>query len=170
MTITSFWFWFFLLGVGVLYYLCPKKIRWTVLLVASLAFFVLACGWEMLGYLAFGTVTTYLGARLIFAAKSTKGKKWILFFTLLLVVGELAALKYVRFLLHTAGLIAGLFGAEFSLSFAGLAAPLGISYYTLSMIGYVLDVYWEKYPPQKNFLKHICLLFPAVDQRSDHPL
>lgn len=33
-----------------------------------------------------------------------------------------------------------------------LAAPLGLSYYSFKLIGYLLDVYWEKMPAQRHFL------------------
>lgn len=155
MSITSFYFWCFLIAVGFIYYLTPSKIKWCVLLVASIFFFVMACGWNMLAYLFFGVLTAFIGAKLIDGSKHPKRRKFYLIVTLVLMIGELAALKYVRFFLNTAGIISGLFGNRLEFSFTGFLAPLGISYYTLSLVGYVLDVYWEKYPHQRNVFKQL---------------
>lgn len=52
------------------------------------------------------------------------------------------------------------------LSGRGILVPLGISYYSLSAVGYMLDVFWRKTKPERNF---ICLLtvmtyFPHIIQ------
>ena len=97
----------------------------------------------------------YKRQKLIDGSKHPKRRKFYLIVTLVLMIGELAALKYVRFFLNTAGIISGLFGNRLEFSFTGFLAPLGISYYTLSLVGYVLDVYWEKYPHQRNVFKQL---------------
>lgn len=43
-------------------------------------------------------------------------------------------------------------------------APIGISYYTFMLIGYVLDVYWDKAKAQHNYLKFLMCVtyFPHI--------
>ncbi len=153
MTITSFSFWIFLLLFVCIYYLWPSKNRWLVLLCASISFFVLASGWQMILYMLFGVVVAYIGAYAIHCSSNTKTKKFIMFIVVLLIIGELASLKYVQFAAGTIGKIAELFGKRITFDAVSVIAPIGISYYSLSLIGYVLDVYWEKYAAEKNFFK-----------------
>ena len=43
---------------------------------------------------------------------------------------------------------------------------MGISFYTLQILGYLLDVYRKKYPPQHNFFKFMLFasFFPTILQ------
>jgi alginate O-acetyltransferase complex protein AlgI len=45
-----------------------------------------------------------------------------------------------------------------------LAIPLGISYYTFKLISYLLDVYWEKMPPETGFVRlaAFAAFFPQI--------
>ena len=47
-----------------------------------------------------------------------------------------------------------------------LILPLGLSFYIFQSIGYVVDVYWEKVEPQKNFAKMLLFVsfFPQMVQ------
>ena len=155
MSITSFYFWPFLLAALVVYYLTPSAKQWVLLLLASLAFSVLVCGWAALAYLLLGVMPAYLGARCVSSLESPRARKAVLAATLVLIIGELAALKYTTLISNIVGIFSGLLGTETGFSPWRLAVPLGVSYYTLSLIGYVLDVYWGKYPPQTNFLKQL---------------
>lgn len=46
----------------------------------------------------------------------------------------------------------------------GLAAPIGISFYTLQAAGYLLDVFWGKYPAEKNLAQYAVFVsfFPNI--------
>lgn len=135
-----------LAGALAVYYAVPGKLQWTVLLAASGVFFVTSCGWAMLPYLAAGVAVSCGGTRLL-ARASGKRRKLILAATLTLLLGELFILKYLNFIPSSVNVLARLFSFEWQMRTVSLAAPIGISYYTLSLTGYVLDVYWESYPP-----------------------
>lgn len=165
MTITSFSFWLFLLAAVPVYYMFPfKRFQWVLLVVYSGYFFVTVSGLPMILYLLYGVAVTWCGALLLHRIRNEKKKRAVLAVVLTLTIGELACLKYVSLAVNTTRIIAGALGREFSYQFAAIAAPIGISYYTLSMIGYVLDVYWEKYEPQGNFLKYLlfAIYFPQL--------
>ncbi len=53
-----------------------------------------------------------------------------------------------------------------SLGFRAVIVPLGISYYTFSAAGYLLDVYWKKAKPEKNFFLLLASMtyFPIIVQ------
>lgn len=162
MSITSFAFWIFLIAAVIVYYVIPLKYRWYVLLCASIMFFVMASGWEMLLLLLIIAADTYIGANVIAKAEQKK-RKYIIIAVILVALSELTILKYTSFFSCTINLMGNLFGADVYPVFR-FVAPLGISYFTLSAIGYVTDVYWEQYEPQRNFLKYLLyiLYFPAL--------
>ena len=185
MTLTSLSFFAFVLAVIVVYYICPKKFRWLVLLAASIAFYCIICA-KYLPYIVVTTLTTWGGALWIeYVNKSRKAQlkehkaEWDketksrfkqttvthkrLIVTLVLVInfGILGFLKYYDFF---GGAISSLFGWEFhELS---LVIPLGISFYTFQAMGYIIDVYWEKVEPQKNLAKFALFVtfFPQLVQ------
>lgn len=156
MSITSLKFFAFLIASIILYYIFPKKHRWSMLLVTSVAFFLLSGAHYLILYMLFGVIVTYIGTRLIDEKlKTEKAKKIVLFITIASIVIELATLKYINFIPTTVNGFTQLFNIGFNLNTINLLAPLGISYYTLSLIGYTLDVYWTTSKAQKNFFKHM---------------
>ena len=167
--------WAFLLFLAVLlpvYYLVPKRMQWIVLLLFD-ALFVCAAGTlgAVLMLVTIGTV--YGAARLLdalFAQQKTRiaamkqthtkeerkrerlrferKRRLVLIGCLVLNVGILFTLKYgaaigrlSAALLHTPA-----FGSDLMLT-------MGISFYTFSTIGYLLDVYRETIPAEKNPFK-----------------
>lgn len=155
MALTSFYFLCFYILVLLLYYLTPKKIQWIALLGASIVFYLFAGNWKMFLFVLYGAVVTYFGACFIERVKKERQRKVILIITILLALLTLFALKYINFFVYTARGMAKLFGTTLSIGTFQWIAPLGISFYTLSLIGYVVDVYWEISKPQKNFFRHL---------------
>jgi D-alanyl-lipoteichoic acid acyltransferase DltB (MBOAT superfamily) len=54
----------------------------------------------------------------------------------------------------------------YELNNVSVIVPLGISYYTFSTIGYILDVYWNRYEAETNFFRYLLyvLYFPHILQ------
>lgn len=164
---------------AVLYYCCPMRFRWVLLLLASYAYYAY-CGASALPFILLTTLSTWgsalaighIGERtkaelrekkaeLDAAAKkalkaSAKKKQRVLFFlTLLLNFGVLAVLKYsgpVTSLMNRPAL--------------NLLLPLGISFYTFQSMGYLIDVYNGKYAPERNPAKFALFVsfFPQLIQ------
>ena len=65
-------------------------------------------------------------------------------------VGALFLLKYINFGINTVNGIASFFREGELLHGLNWLVPLGISYYSLTLIGYVVDVYFEIAKPLKN--------------------
>lgn len=65
-------------------------------------------------------------------------------------VGVLFLLKYINFGINTVNGIASFFREGELLRGLNWLVPLGISYYSLTLIGYVVDVYFEIAKPLKN--------------------
>ena len=146
-----------------LYFIFPLKIRYIVLLIASL-FFYWTAGWQKLIFLGAAALVTYLCGLAIDALRNQDHKKAA---TGVLVFGLVCLLAMLIYAKAGDRLVKAL---EEVLQGKGLTltviVPLGISYYTLAAIGYLADVYWKKDRAQKNPLKLLLYLcyFPHILQ------
>lgn len=185
MALFSIRFAIFLIVLFPAYFLFPKryeKYQWTVLLLASYVFYAFA-GLDVMVFLVTTTVSTWYGAlklgqanawyreqakgmetaeRKALKRASTRKKRWILLAVCLLNFGILAVLKYANFFIEN---VNSLFGAG-TIAPLDLLLPLGISFYTFQSIGYVIDVYRDKYAPDKNLLQYALFVsyFPQIIQ------
>lgn len=150
MSLTGFEFIIFFAVLLCFYYLFPAKAQWIWLLLGSILFFISAGGIKMLLYLIYGIVIAYFGAIIIDTCKKVRNKFGTLSLVIALLTGELVVLKY---LFNLGSLFKSIFQLDGNIDMWKITAPIGISYYTLSIIGYVFDVYYGNYRPQKNILK-----------------
>lgn len=171
----------FLIILFILYYSSNKIIKerqWIILLIGNLIFYSWT-GYFNFVYILITGISTYLGAlfcsqlsqnckkeikekglnkeeKKLLKTKVLSKKRVILYTTLLLNFGILGYLKYFNEIL-----------AWFKIpSFNNLILPLGISFYTFQSIGYLLDVYNEKYIAERNIFKyfHFISFFPQLIQ------
>ncbi len=172
----------FLIGfilTALLYFICPGKFRWLILLAASLSFYWRSEGW-VIGFILFVSVFSYGVARIIaqrnlqamqaaadqvkqIKAKVKVQNKRLLIFALVVMIGLLIYCKFAGKLVLALGQM--IRGGE-DASIWKVIFPLGISYFTFSAVGYVLDVYWKRYDAEKNFLRYLLYMtyFPHVVQ------
>ena len=189
----SYEFIIFLLLVFVLYYLIPKKGQWILLLLANFAFYAYADVRYPL-FLIMTATTVYGAARWItcysreleqykqqiksgeipkptreekkqFRKKIQNKKKWVMLICLFVNLGILAVVKYTNFAISNINFFVEKAG-ETPFSFVDMIIPLGISFYTFQAIGYLLDVYWEKCEPQRNYFRFLLFVsfFPQLIQ------
>ena len=151
----------FLPLVAILYYLCPRRGRNAVLLIASLLFY----GWGEPKYILimlFSTVFDYcngLGIARCREKGRAGGAKAVL---ILSVVGNLSIMgffKYTDFAIANVNSLLHL-----GLPALGLALPIGISFYTFQTMSYTIDVYRGQVAPQRNILDFAAYvtLFPQL--------
>ena len=142
---------FFIISV-ICYYIVPKKMRWSVLLVSSLVFYVWSVP-QLILYLLFSAVSTYLYGKWAENHKQ-HGKGWLA----IVIASNLAVLLFVKFYPL----------CEVKLGFPALniLMPMGISFYTLQVVAYCVDVYQGKTEAQRNFLKYLLFVsfFPQILQ------
>ena len=170
MGITSFNFLCFFAGILILYYLIPGKYQWCLLLVCSVAYYLLSGNGILILYPTVSVTACYAGIRLLDAApaenvKCVKRRKGILAMTILVNIGILVVLKYVNFGIYTIDGIAKMFGSsETLIRSVDFLIPMGVSFYTFSLLGYVVDVYYGIAKPQKNYLKLMLygMYFPVI--------
>ena len=103
------------------------------------------------------TLITYIGGRLLINVKY----KWILSACLCLAVAPLIFFKYYGFINET---ICSLVGYSISLKGLNWAIPIGLSFYTFQAIGYVVDVYYKRVEPEKNWWDYMLFVsfFPQI--------
>ena len=135
---------YFLPAVVILYFLVPRGLKNTVLLLFSLAFY----GWgepKLLGLMVF-TILMFYGCGLMIGRSETrKAKKFWLTVSVVISIGLLAIFKYADFFIDSFNAVTGL-----SLPLLRLALPVGISFYTFQSLSYTIDVYRGNVPAQKN--------------------
>ena len=149
MSFTSLSFVLFLLAVVVCYYVLPAKCQKYILFLGSIVFYLFG-GIKAFILLFLSAIVTYVGARMLGKWQEQLKRKAILVITIVFNLSLLIGLKYFG-------------GYRESL---GLVLPIGISFYTLSAIGYVIDVYRNKYCPETNILDFLLYItyFPHILQ------
>ena len=138
-----FLYWFLPAVIGV-YFLVPRVLKNTVLLVFSLIFY----GWgepKLLGLMVF-TIALFYGCGLAIGYCSSKvWKKFWLTVSVVISVALLGLFKYADFFVSSFNSVTGL-----SIPLLKLALPVGISFYTFQCLSYTIDVYRGNVPSQKN--------------------
>lgn len=154
MTYISFLFYIFVAVALFFYYIVPLKMRWYILLAASMMFYLTVCrtGWWIL----FGTVMVSYAVALLLDRSRGTGKKLLLAAGILSVIVPWFFTRNGNFIWHN------VWGKE---SYT-LLVPLGISFYTMQIIAYLADVYRGDISPQKNLAKYALFItfFPQILQ------
>ena len=151
----------FLPLVGILYFICPKKLRNALLLVFSLLFY----GWGEPKYILimlFSTVFDYCNGLAIGhfrTAGKPKGAKAVLVVS---VVGNLSILGFFKYTDFAITNLNGLLGT--AVPALGLLLPIGISFYTFQTMSYTIDVYRDDAKVQRSLVNFgtFVTLFPQL--------
>jgi len=172
------------------YYTIFKKKQWICLLAASVVFYYWT-GVENFIFLLLSGLTTWAGTQILGSLSEelvaikkdktlekeekdakkkqvTRKRRVIMWMIVLVNFGVLAYLKYFKTIVENVAAIINRTPQELPVyeHVLGLVLPLGISFYTFQSIGYLLDVYNEKYSPEKNFGKYMLFVayFPQMIQ------
>ena len=135
---------YFLPAVLILYFLVPRFLKNTVLLISSLIFY----GWgepKLLFLMIFTILMFYCCGLMIGRSAEQRWKKFWLVTSIVISVGLLGLFKYADFFIDSFNAVTGL-----SIPLLRLALPVGISFYTFQSLSYTIDVYRGNVPAQKN--------------------
>lgn len=149
---------YFLPAVLALYFLVPKALKNTVLLLFSLVFY--AWGEPKYVFLMIATICLFYGCGIaIGKSKTQKLKKFWLTVSVVVSLGLLAVFKYADFLIGSVNAVTGA-----NISLLKLALPIGISFYTFQCLSYTIDVYRGDAQVQKNIISFgaYVSLFPQL--------
>jgi alginate O-acetyltransferase complex protein AlgI len=155
------------------YFLLPKKYRWTALLAGSVFFYIRSA--KILTVFILCSIAVLYGIgmwldhknkqylklkvglekdeRKALKAKIDIRKRWILALAVAVNLGILLVIKYAGFFTGTVHSIASLFNINILSTSVNFVLPLGISYYTLTGISYAVDVYNGNIEAERNPLK-----------------
>ncbi|MBO5290861.1 MAG: MBOAT family protein, partial [Clostridia bacterium] len=137
---------YFLPVVLILYFIAPKKLKNSVLLLTSLVFY----GWGEPKYVVLmiaSILIGYVSGLLIEAFSQKKLSKLFLWLSVGINIGFLAYFKYADFFIENFDTATGL-----SVPLLRIALPIGISFYTFQILSYTVDVYRKDVPAQKNLI------------------
>ena len=135
---------YFLPAVLAIYFLVPRSLKNTVLLLSSLIFY----GWGEPKYVFLMVATIllfYLCGLAIDKANSKTWKRIWLIVSVVVSLSLLAIFKYADFFITSFNASTGL-----SIPLLRLALPVGISFYTFQCLSYTIDLYRQNVPVQKN--------------------
>lgn len=152
MVFSSVTFIFFFLPVTLIgYYLLGKKARNIWLLFASLFFYAWG-GLSALPIILVSIIANYFGGYFVDKARVCENYKLEKAIFVLTIALNLLLLGYWKYFNFTLGILDH-FIPGITNRFDEVILPIGISFFTFQGMSYVIDVYRDKVPVQKNILK-----------------
>lgn len=149
---------YFLPAVLILYFVTPKKMKNTALLISSLVFYA----WGEPKYvllMAVSIICGYITGLLIEKYHGKTGAKIFMGVSLTVSIGLLGYFKYADFFIENFNAATGM-----SVSLLKIALPVGISFYTFQILSYTIDVYKGDVKAQRNIINLAAYvsLFPQL--------
>lgn len=128
------------------YFLVPRFLKNTILLIASLFFY----SWGEPTYvflMLFSVLMNYIFGLAVAQSENKSWKKTWIWLAVLVNFGILGYYKYANFFVDS---VNHLFDTSFELG--KIPLPIGISFFTFHAMSYVIDIYRNKVPVQRNLL------------------
>jgi D-alanyl-lipoteichoic acid acyltransferase DltB (MBOAT superfamily) len=138
--------------VTALYFLTPHRWRTSLLLAASCAFYMAFVPAYIL-ILVFTIIIDYAAGIWIEQSEGRR-RKAALVVSIVANVGVLAVFKYYGFLTGNIRSVAHLLGTDASLPILRIVLPIGLSFHTFQAMSYTIEVYFGRFPAERNFLRY----------------
>lgn len=171
MSIISIEYYIFLAITMLIYYVSPKKFKWTILLASTITFIISNSSVKLLGFSLLMIALTYISTMILANYKIKlkrdiyeKRAKIIVGLTVICEILILVILKNNAFFVTNFNFASDVLGLNIKFSYPQILAPIGVSYFALMLVGYLLDVHWDKIKVQTNPLKLVLftLFFPQL--------
>lgn len=149
--------------VTLAYYLMPMRARRPWLLAASY-YFYMCWNAQYALLIAASTLVTYLCALALGRIEAKAGRRAVLALGLAINLGILCFFKYFGFFTDTFARIAARLGVRMAIPAFDVLLPVGISFYTFQALGYMIDVYRGKLPPERSLMRYALFVsfFPQL--------
>lgn len=134
-----------------------------LLLVAS--YFFYACwDYRFMFLLMFSTFLDYFTGLKMFDAKNKAGKKFWFWLSIGINLGFLGFFKYYNFFVESFADAVSNFGLHIDVWTLNVILPVGISFYTFHGLSYVIDIYYDRIKPERNFIDYAVFVsfFPLL--------
>ncbi len=144
MVFSSIPFLYYFLPAVLVYFLVPRFLKNTVLLLFSLLFYA----WgepRLVGLMVFTIGLFWVCGLAMGRCQKDSWRKFWLTVSIVISVGLLGLFKYADFFVESFNAVTGL-----SIPLLRLALPVGISFYTFQCLSYTIDVYRRNVAVQKN--------------------
>jgi alginate O-acetyltransferase complex protein AlgI len=151
MPFNSFNYFLFLPVVYLLFYFVGERIRWVVLLAASLLFYAALNVPYLLVVLVLVAMTTYGFGIWLDQAESAKARRALLWGGIAANVLILIVMKYLPFLSENLKELSTLLSLSAQIQPIKAFVAIGVSYYIFQAISYLFDIYLEIEKPERHF-------------------
>lgn len=151
MPFNSLKYFLFLPVVYLAFYFVGDRVRWFVLLAASLLFYAALNVPYLLVVLVVVAMTTYGFGIWLEQAESEKAKRALLWGGIAANVLILVAMKYLPFLSGNLKALLTLFTLDTQIQPVNAFVAIGVSYYVFQAISYLIDIYLEIEKPERHF-------------------
>lgn len=147
----------------VVFFLIPIRFRWVVLLVASY-YFYMTWKWQYISLLLGLTIINYFLGIFLDKEQSPKPRKYWLVASVIINVGILFYFKYFNFFLSSVNSSFSLLGSSINIPRLDILLPLGISFFIFQKLSYLIEIYYRRFSPEKNFgmFAVFCSYFPQL--------
>ena len=156
----------FLPIVFILYWFVAKgNIKLQNLLLLSASYYFYACwDYRFLFLLIFSTFLDYFTGIKIYETNNKRLKKYWLWLSVGINLVFLGAFKYYNFFATSFVNGLSLLGIKANLGTLNIILPVGISFYTFHGLSYVIDLYKNKFKPEKNYIDYALFVsfFPLL--------
>ena len=141
--------------LGLYWFVTRKSLRaQNILLLVSSYFFYSCWDWRFLFLLVFSTLLDYFSAFKIADASSQSKRKMWLFISTGINLGFLGVFKYYNFFAASFAESVAHLGIQVSPWTLQVILPVGISFYTFHGLSYVIDIYYDRIKPEKDFVDY----------------
>jgi alginate O-acetyltransferase complex protein AlgI len=139
----------------------PRGKTW-LLLLSSCVFYMFFIPKYIL--ILFITILIDYFAGIRIAKSSGRTKKIWLIGSIISTCLVLFVFKYYNFFIDNTNAIASLLGWNYSLKNLDIILPIGLSFHTFQSLSYVIEVYWNKQKPEKDFITYslYVMYFPQL--------
>jgi alginate O-acetyltransferase complex protein AlgI len=153
----------FFVVVYALYVVLRHRAQNAMLLLASW-FFYGSWDWRFLGLMLLSTTMDYSFGRVLGRIRDARRRKLVLITSIVVNLGILFVFKYFNFFALTFNQLLRVVALDVDVHLLQVILPLGISFYTFHNISYIVDVYYERVEPTRDFVEFALYvaLFPQL--------
>jgi alginate O-acetyltransferase complex protein AlgI len=137
------------------WFVANKDYKYQNILLLVASYFFYACwDYRFLFLLVFSTLLDYFTGLKMFDSKTVSGKKFWFWLSISVNLGFLGFFKYYNFFVNSFADALNNLGLHVEVWTLNIILPVGISFYTFYGLSYVIDIYYDRIKPERNFIDY----------------